>query len=84
MIAVAAIDCGEEINMPICREYEIMAYPTLKLFPPRARKEELGTMIFPQKVVPIMEEMVKYVGNVEHNATFAEVTKRWPVLEPFK
>lgn len=32
MIAVGAIDCADDNNSPICREFEIMAYPTLRYF----------------------------------------------------
>ena len=32
LVKVAAIDCSEDENTPICREYEIMGYPTLRYF----------------------------------------------------
>lgn len=32
MVKIAAIDCSDDDNFPICRDYEIMAYPTLKYF----------------------------------------------------
>lgn len=32
VVRVAAIDCANELNTPLCREYEIMAYPTLRYF----------------------------------------------------
>lgn len=32
MISVGAIDCSDEDNSPICREFEIMGYPTLRYF----------------------------------------------------
>ena len=30
---VAGIDCADDNNTATCREFEIMGYPTLKLFP---------------------------------------------------
>lgn len=32
MVSVGAIDCSDEDNSPICRDFEIMAYPTLRYF----------------------------------------------------
>ncbi|KAF7273265.1 hypothetical protein GWI33_014013 [Rhynchophorus ferrugineus] len=32
VVIVAAIDCSDDRNNPICREYEIMGYPTLRYF----------------------------------------------------
>ncbi|KAF2898283.1 hypothetical protein ILUMI_07894 [Ignelater luminosus] len=30
IVTIAAIDCNDEDNAPICRDFEIMAYPTLR------------------------------------------------------
>lgn len=32
MIKVGAIDCSDDDNSPICRDFEIMSYPTLKYY----------------------------------------------------
>ncbi|EEZ99710.2 sulfhydryl oxidase 2 [Tribolium castaneum] len=32
LVQIAALDCSVDENTPICREYEIMAYPTLRYF----------------------------------------------------
>ncbi|RZC37276.1 Evr1 Alr and/or Thioredoxin domain containing protein [Asbolus verrucosus] len=32
LVKIAALDCSVDDNTPICREYEIMAYPTLRYF----------------------------------------------------
>lgn len=32
MVSVGAIDCSDEDNSPICRDFEIMGYPTLRYF----------------------------------------------------
>jgi len=36
IVAIAGIDCADDSNVAICREYEIMGYPTIKFFPPNA------------------------------------------------
>ncbi|KAJ8686312.1 hypothetical protein QAD02_022106 [Eretmocerus hayati] len=32
IVSIAAIDCADEDNTPLCRDFEIMKYPTLKFF----------------------------------------------------
>jgi len=45
IVIVAAIDCADDDNNPICREYEIMHYPMLKYFSVNAHPPSLGIMI---------------------------------------
>ncbi|KAL6263458.1 hypothetical protein P5V15_006250 [Pogonomyrmex californicus] len=45
IVVVAAIDCADDDNNPICREYEIMHYPMLKYFSINARPPSLGIVI---------------------------------------
>ena len=42
VMAMAAIDCAMEANMPICREYEVMGYPTIKFFTPNTPAGDMG------------------------------------------
>lgn len=39
VLRVSAIDCADDANNDICRDMEIMRYPTLKYFPPFYRNE---------------------------------------------
>ncbi|KAF5284377.1 hypothetical protein FQR65_LT13564 [Abscondita terminalis] len=32
MVSVAAFDCSDDLNSQLCRDYEIMSYPTLRYF----------------------------------------------------
>ena len=41
-MTVAAIDCAMEANMPTCREYEVMGYPTIKFFSPNTPAGDMG------------------------------------------
>ncbi|XP_011350140.1 sulfhydryl oxidase 1 [Ooceraea biroi] len=45
IVVVAAIDCADDDNNPICREYEIMHYPMLKYFSVNEHPPSLGVMI---------------------------------------
>lgn len=45
IVVVAAIDCADDDNNPICREYEIMHYPMLKYFSVNAHSPSLGLVM---------------------------------------
>ncbi|XP_060520575.1 sulfhydryl oxidase 1-like [Cylas formicarius] len=40
LVVVAAIDCNNDENHPLCREYEIMGYPTLRYYPEKFNEEK--------------------------------------------
>lgn len=31
-LLIAKINCGDEANMPICREFEVRSFPTISYF----------------------------------------------------
>lgn len=45
IVVIAALDCADDENNPICREYEIMHYPMLKYFAVNAHPQSLGIII---------------------------------------
>lgn len=44
VVKVGGIDCAEETNIPICREYEIMGYPTMLFFPPKSPETKVSSV----------------------------------------
>ncbi|XP_069163551.1 sulfhydryl oxidase 2 isoform X2 [Procambarus clarkii] len=42
-VKVGVLDCAEDDNVPICREHEVMGYPTVMLFAARTNKGDVGT-----------------------------------------
>jgi len=42
VMGIAAIDCAQEENMPTCREYEVMGYPSIKFFSPGTPTGDMG------------------------------------------
>lgn len=42
VVRVSAIDCADDENNEICRNYEIMAYPTLRYYPPNFHGDGFG------------------------------------------
>ena len=86
MIRLAAIDCAHDENVATCRNYDIMGYPTLKFFPPKAATKDIGeareTM---SKEIPLMmSDMADFVEKVSKNASFSSFWQdnHWPTLEP--
>jgi thiol oxidase len=39
-VMVAAVDCSVDTNSDTCREFEVMAYPTIRYFPPKYEEGE--------------------------------------------
>jgi thiol oxidase len=39
-VMVAALDCSVDTNSDTCREFEVMAYPTIRYFPPKYEEGE--------------------------------------------
>ena len=70
-------------NVPICRTYEIMGYPSLKFFPPNASDSEQGKLrdSYNQNINAIMDDMAKYMGTLASNASLWQQLK-WPSFEP--
>jgi len=85
VISVAAIDCAMEENMPTCREYEVMGYPTLKFFTPNTPKGEMGTERASRiKTVPaIKKDIIDFITDLQKNKS-EKAGKNWPLLVPEK
>lgn len=77
VVQIAAINCAEERNTQICREFEIMAYPSLRLFPINYTE---GTGIIVQKThdVPSLRETV--VRELRSLHSESKGAPQWPDL----
>ena len=86
MIRLAAIDCAQDENVPTCRNYEIMGYPSLKFFPPNASKSEQGELreSMSKEIPLMMSDMANYVENLSKNASLRNFwnSHEWPKIEP--
>ncbi|XP_012227767.1 sulfhydryl oxidase 2 [Linepithema humile] len=81
IVVVAAIDCADDENNPICREYEIMHYPMLKYFSVNAHPPSLGIAI----------EKGDSADSVRHNLiSRLEIEQQegrgstWPNIAPYR
>ena len=84
VISVAAIDCALDENMPVCRDYDIMGYPSLKFFPPQAAISNRGTLRqgHSNEQKDIKGDMLAFVENTLNNHTSSAYTAGWPVVSP--
>ena len=82
VISVAAIDCANEANSPTCREYEVMGYPSIKLFKPSTLAGDMGELrqSHDKSVPGLKKSMLDFVENLEKEGTWG---KNWPNLMPF-
>jgi len=84
VIKVAAIDCAQEQNMPTCREYEVMGYPSIKFFKPGTPAGDMGQerkQNRPKTVVAIKQDALDFLKSVqvEHPES---APPSWPPLIP--
>lgn len=65
IVKIHAIDCAAEENNDICREYEVMGYPSLRYFGPNYQPSEnnYGIPIETQNPEEIKDEVAKLVMN---------------------
>jgi len=83
VIAVAAIDCAMEENMPTCREYEVMGYPSLKFFTPNTPTGDMGVERHSrEKTVPaIKRDMIQFITDLQMKKS-EKAGRNWPSLVP--
>lgn len=63
VVKVGAVDCANELNTPLCRDYEILGYPTLRYFPPKFDEGFYGTDIIKRKVEDLRGALVSALTN---------------------
>jgi thiol oxidase len=81
VITVAAVDCANDDNNPLCREYEIMHYPMLKFFPANSKRDLMGVTVRKGKDVEEIRTTVIEILKKEH------VEGRgtsWPNITPYR
>jgi len=85
VISVAAIDCAMEENMPTCREYEVMGYPSLKFFTPNTPTGDMGVERHSrEKTVPaIKKDMIDFLTDLQIKKS-EKAGRNWPSLVPAK
>lgn len=82
VVSIGAIDCADEQNLVVCREYEIDGYPAIKLIPPRyvskKNKDDL-ILLKTHDFMDMKKEVLKYVSEPSF-----PVPPTWPRLSPLR
>lgn len=78
IVRVTAIDCANDGNNGVCRDMEIMKYPTLKFYPPNYKNESSNLGI--EILHPPMEVGEKHL--IELMANISAPPAAWPNLSP--
>lgn len=80
---IAALDCSVDENNDICREFEVMRYPTMRYFPPYYKKEgekQIG-ITMDHLLNPNMEDLIVEFAQKLQNETTIVAT--WPNFTKF-
>lgn len=81
-VQVCALDCATDENNDVCRQYEIMRYPTIRYFPPKYSRgdKQLGTnldhLLIPKESA-LMNELVMLLQNETNGGP------NWPKFKKF-
>lgn len=82
-VQIAALDCATDENNDVCRQFEVMRYPTMRYFPPNypPGAKQLGTnldhLIIPQPDA-LLNELVGRLQNETNGGA------KWPKFDKFK
>ncbi|XP_035737253.1 sulfhydryl oxidase 2-like [Vespa mandarinia] len=81
IVVIAAIDCAVDDNNPICREYEIMHYPTLKYFPVNSHSSFMGIVVEKgDNVDDVRHNLIKRLEKEQEEGR--GIT--WPNITPYR
>ncbi|XP_076748622.1 sulfhydryl oxidase 2 [Xylocopa sonorina] len=81
IVVVAAIDCANDDNNPICRDYEIMHYPMLKYFSVNAHAPSLGLLM--EKYDNVNELRYSLINLLEREQQEGRGSS-WPNIAPYR
>ena len=80
---IAALDCSVDENNDICREFEVMRYPTMRYFPPYYKKEgekQIG-ITMDHLLDPNMDDLIiEFAQKLQNETT---VVPSWPNFTRF-
>ncbi|KAL5012751.1 hypothetical protein ScPMuIL_011302 [Solemya velum] len=81
VVRVGAVNCAEDMNRALCRDYSIQGYPTVKIFPPGTQQNDLGTVMdisSQDQEYDVRRKLVKYLTN----SILQQPS--WPILTPIR
>ncbi|CAB0041150.1 unnamed protein product [Trichogramma brassicae] len=82
IVTLAVIDCANDDNNPMCREYEIMKYPTIKFFSVNSKEENLGLEFTSHKdEVSLTQGLIQQLEKEQQEQRGAST---WPNIVPYR
>ncbi|XP_076091169.1 sulfhydryl oxidase 1-like [Mytilus galloprovincialis] len=78
VISIGAVDCSQNNNIPLCRNYDIQGYPAIIFFPPHADEAYRGEPIHDQDTDSIGRRVINYIGQFVGDSK----PQSWPALQP--
>ncbi|CAH1736277.1 sulfhydryl oxidase 1-like [Aphis gossypii] len=71
-VKVGVIDCSNELNSQICRDYEIMAYPTIRYFYPQPASNDIGKDFIRSFNIQVMKDsLIKMLQETQKNMSIS-------------
>ncbi|XP_059612914.1 sulfhydryl oxidase 1 isoform X2 [Phlebotomus argentipes] len=79
IVAISAIDCSSDENSDVCRDFEVMAYPTIRYFPPNYEEgaKQIGKSVLRPDHDTLKQVLVNFL------LTDEQKLPSWPDLEDF-
>lgn len=69
LVRVAAVDCSNPFNTPLCRDYEVMTYPNLRYFPSGSSQDFLGIVVPDREVASLRQFIIRHLRNESEKRT---------------
>lgn len=78
LVKVTALDCSRDENNAICREFEVMAYPTIRFFAPYYEDgtSKIGEPVTAHAEAEVLHALLEHMHNVTHKPP------GWPDFSP--
>lgn len=81
IVDIAACDCANENNNVLCRNMEVMRYPTLRYFAPKSKSGSLGTVL-DHLILPTLDVLIEEFTGILVNETQTKHEK-WPSFDKY-
>lgn len=78
LVKVTALDCSRDENNAICREFEVMAYPTIRFFAPYYEdgEQKIGDPVSAHAEPEVIDALIDHMHNVTNKPP------GWPDFSP--
>lgn len=80
-VKVMALDCSRDENNPVCREFDVMAYPTIRFMPPYYEDgpQKIGIPVTAHAEADVINALIENMLNVTANKP-----PKWPDFTPLE